>query len=108
MTDFNDWYAQENPDLNPLFDHCLDELRRAYEAGAASQVGTLRDHFAGQVDGLDAEVNDQYADRFNADKKPPKDDLHTWVKWFAKADANLRYIRADAMLEARKTTGEGK
>jgi hypothetical protein len=68
------------------------------------QAGTLRDEFAMAVDGLDAEVNDQYADRFNADKKPPKDDLHAWVKWFAKADANLRYIRADAMLEARKTT----
>jgi hypothetical protein len=77
-------------------------------AGGLASNMTLRDHFAGEVDGLDAEVNDQFADSFNTDKKPPKDDWLAWAKWFAKADATLRYIRADAMLEARKTTGEGE
>jgi hypothetical protein len=108
MTDFNDWYAQQNPDLDPRLDDFHQEARKAYEAGAASQAGTLRDKFAGQVDGFDAGVNDQYAGCFNADKKPPQDDSLAWAKWFAKADATLRYIGADAMLKARKTTGEDK
>ena len=69
---------------------------------------SMRDYFAGQADGLADDADDLYADIFNKDQKPPKDDYLAWAKWFAKADATLRYIRADAMLEARKTTGEGE
>jgi hypothetical protein len=89
MTDFNDWYAQENPDLNPLFDHCLDELRRAYEAGAATQAETLRDHFAGQALLAIPHIG-------NGSELQPYELAH---------DA---YKMAGAMLEARKTTGEGE
>jgi hypothetical protein len=110
MTDFYKWYDKQNTNQTSWVskDHFEVGLRKAYEAGAASPAGTLRDHFAGEVDGIDAEVDDRYAGRFNADEKPPKDDWLAWAKWFAKADATLRYIRADAMLEARKTTGEGE
>jgi hypothetical protein len=38
MTDFNDWYAQQNPDLDPRLDDFHQEARKAYEAGAASQA----------------------------------------------------------------------
>jgi hypothetical protein len=105
MTDFKEWYSQTNPD--PYLDGILFELRWAYEAGAASQAGTLRDEFAGRVDGLPDDADDLHADIFNKDQKPPKDDSLEWAKWFAKADATIRYIRAEAMLEARKTT-EGR
>jgi hypothetical protein len=90
MTDFNDWYARKNPDLDPSLDGILIELRWAYEAGAASQAGTLRDEFAGQalVGWMSAADHDDYLD--------PK---------FVTA---LSYELADAMLEARKTTGEGQ
>jgi hypothetical protein len=108
MTDFNEWYAKINPNLNSWDDDFFEEVRKAFEAGAASQAGTLRDEFAGQAEGLGLEANDNYADRFNADEKPPRDDYFAWAKWFAKADATVRYIGADAMLEARKTTGEGE
>jgi hypothetical protein len=77
-------------------------------AGGLASDKTLRDEFAGQAEGLGLEADDNYADRFNADKKPPRHDYFAWAKWFAKADATVRYIRADAMLEARKTTGEGE
>ena len=90
MEDFNDWYAQQNPWIDPESDDCLAELRKAYEAGAASQAETLRDHFAGQA----------------------------MAGWISCADlelyleprtiADLSYDFADAMLEARKTTGEGE
>jgi hypothetical protein len=87
MTDFNDWYADQNPDLDPSLDGILIELRWAYEAGAASQAKTLRDEFAGQA--LVAVIN--------LDRLLAKGNV---------AEAAYRY--ADAMLEARKTTGEGK
>jgi hypothetical protein len=74
-------------------------------AGGLASNMTLRDHFAWQD--MSLLKDDEYADCLNADKKPPEDDYLAWAKWFAKADATLRYIRADAMLEARKTTGEG-
>jgi hypothetical protein len=93
MKDFNDLSSQPETAIQA--------------AGGLARNMTLRDHFAGEADGIDAEVDDRYAGRFNADEKPPKDDWLAWAKWFAKADATLRYIRADAMLEARKTTEEG-
>jgi hypothetical protein len=81
MTDFNGWYAIYEPDLAPTLDDFRDELRKAYEAGAASQAGTLRDEFAVIAsDGGNYEA----------------------------AIADWSYMMGDAMLEARKTTGEGE
>jgi hypothetical protein len=85
-----------------------DNAAAIIAAGGLASSMTLRDHFAGQADGLEHDVHDDYADCFNADEKPPRDDWLAWAKWFAKADATLRYIIADAMLEARKATGEGE
>jgi hypothetical protein len=89
MTDFNDWYAQENPELAPTRDDFRDELLWAYEAGAASHAKTLRDEFAGRViTGISATEGD--------------------MQWMTQHGAKYAYQIADAMLEARKTTGEGK
>jgi hypothetical protein len=79
-----------------------------HAAGGLASSMTLRDHFAEQVDGLHEDAQADYVDCLNADEKPPAGNWLAWLKWFAKADATLRYIRADAMLEARKTTGEGE
>jgi hypothetical protein len=86
MTDFNDWYAQQNPDLDPRLDDFHQEARKAYEAGAASQAGTLRDEFA--MAALASSTLDSVA--------------------HPDAVAVISYRIADAMLEARKTTGEGE
>jgi hypothetical protein len=89
MTDFNNWYADQNPDLDPCLDGIRTELRWAYEAGAASQVGTLRDEFSGRViTGISATEGD--------------------MQWMTQHGAKYAYQIADAMLEARKTTGEGE
>jgi hypothetical protein len=88
MTDFNDWYAQQNPWIDPERDDCLAELRKAYEAGAASQAGTLRDEFAGKALALAI--------------------ASATAPGWEKAIASWSYVMADAMLEARKTTGEGE
>jgi hypothetical protein len=76
MTDFNSWYNFENPQLAP-------ELRRAYNAGAASERETLRDKFAG-----------------NALIGLLKEEDFSWEHQIAK----YSYQMADAMLEARKTS----
>jgi hypothetical protein len=86
MTDFNDWYAQQNPDLDPRLDDFHQEARKAYEAGAASQDRTLRDEFAMAASSC-------------AD--------HSWCMTPVQRASNAYYI-ADAMLKARKTTGEGE
>jgi hypothetical protein len=80
MTNFNDWYTQ-TPKNHPATRNCLEvEMRKAYEAGAASQAGTLRDKFAGQaLAGLCADI--------------PKSAFVT---------AKISYRMADEMLEARK------
>ena len=67
-----------------------DEFCRGFEAGAASQAGTLRDEFAGQAMAgwMSAADHDDYLD--------------------PKFVTSLSYEFADAMLEARKTTGEGE
>jgi uncharacterized Fe-S cluster protein YjdI len=88
MTDFNDWYLQQNPWIDPERDDCLAELRKAYEAGAASDAKTLRDEFA-----MAALANEWCS---HTDECVPSD------------TARDAYNFADAMLEARKTTGEGK
>jgi hypothetical protein len=46
MTDFKDWYEKTSPENWHDDGYFLEILRQAYEAGAASQVGTLRDEFA--------------------------------------------------------------
>jgi hypothetical protein len=85
MTDFDDWYARKSPYITCLGD-ISDAMRKAYEAGAASQAGTLRDKFAGQA--LSSYKAAKSATLMNR--------------------AELAYLIADAMLEARKTTGEGE
>jgi hypothetical protein len=40
MTDFEAWYLERYPDLNPNLDDAFDELRSAFNAGAASQAMT--------------------------------------------------------------------
>jgi len=61
---------------------------------------TLRDYAAIHDAGMDVDASDIFAAAFNPDPKPDKDDWLAWAKWFAKADARLRYIRADAMIAA--------
>ena len=66
---------------------------------------TLRDYAAFHADGLDEDADAKYAAVFNPDPKPYNADYLGWAKWFAKADARLRYIRADAMIAARDKYG---
>ena len=89
MTDFADWHAKNWPlERSAGIDDCWDELQEAYEAGAASQSGTLRDKFAGQaMAGLCADPEYSKSNEIYAARS---------------------YRMADAMLEARKVTGEGK
>jgi hypothetical protein len=89
MSDFNEWYAKINPNLNSWDDDFFEEVRKAYEAGAASQAETLRDEFAGQALLAIPHIG-------NGSELQPYELAH---------DA---YKMADAMLEARKTTGEGE
>jgi hypothetical protein len=88
MTDFNDWYARRFNSFPSSLNDFEAEMQRAYEAGAASQAGTLRDKFAGQamqgiLSGMDLST------------MPPYEEFGPFC-----------YRLADAMLEARKTTGE--
>jgi hypothetical protein len=87
MTDFQKWYAKTSPDLDPYLDDISDELRMAYEAGAASQAGTLRDKFAGRA--MAAALREE--------------------DWMQMHDAaNFAYEMADEMLKARKAPKGGK
>jgi hypothetical protein len=94
MTDFNGWYAIYEPDLAPTLDDFRDELQKAYEAGAASQAGTLRDEFAGQA--LAGVMVTCQGDTRLINETTPE------------MFARKTYEVADAMIEARKTTGEGE
>jgi hypothetical protein len=93
MTDFNDWYVNIAPCIPADYGYELEHLRKAYEAGAASQVGTLRDEFAGQA--LMGFCSDYTGRTEQADSI-----IYLVVPHV--------YRIADAMLEARKTTGEGE
>jgi hypothetical protein len=84
MTNFNDWYARTPKNFPASLNNLSSLLRQAYEAGAASQSETLRDKFAGQ-----ALVG-----------------LSSGEGIYAEYTAKLAYQLADAMLEARKRTGE--
>jgi hypothetical protein len=84
---FNEWYRA---DLFLAESDELAALKRAYEAGAASQARTLRDEFAGRamqgiLSGMDLST------------MPPYEEFGPFC-----------YRLADAMLKARKTTGEGE
>ena len=86
MTDFEKWHEKNWPlERSAGIDDCWDELKEAYEAGAASQSEDLRDKFAGKaLIGL-----------------LKKED---WMKEYYLAKSS--YEMADAMLEARKVTEE--
>jgi hypothetical protein len=84
MTNFNDWYNFNRPSFANTRNQFIDVLRKAYEAGAASQGKDLRDKFAGQAMSAAIRREEQMHDT-----------------------ANFAYEQADAMLEARKVTGEG-
>ena len=49
MTDFKNFYAKTLKNFPSSLNDFEAEMQRAYEAGAASQAGTLRDEFAGQA-----------------------------------------------------------
>jgi hypothetical protein len=90
MTNFGKWYKDEYPEFPATRDDFRDELDWAYEAGAASQAVTLRDKFAGQamqgiLSGMDLST------------MPPYKEFGPFC-----------YRLANAMLEGRKVTGEGK
>lgn len=86
MTDFNDWYERTPKTFPSSQDGFIARMRQAYEAGAAAQAGTLRDHFAGQaLSGMCANNNGQ---------------------WMRQNGAAWAYRIADAMLEARNMTKE--
>jgi glycogen synthase len=84
---FDKWYERQNPDLDPRLDGAFNELRSAYEAGAATQDKTLRDEFAGQAMAGITQLKSIYAS-----------DIISVTEW--------AYTIADAMLEARKTPTE--
>jgi len=48
---FEEWYKARNPQLDPLEDDCLEELKSAYEAGkeAGYEVG---DYMEGLEEGI--------------------------------------------------------
>ena len=88
MKNFNDWYDFNRPSFANTRNQFIDVLRKAYEAGAVSQSETLRDKCAGQaMSGMCANNNGQ---------------------WMRQNGADWAYRIADAMLESRKGTGEGK
>jgi hypothetical protein len=87
MTDFQKWYTMITPEKIFAGKTLLRKLQQAYEAGAASQSGTLRDEFAGRAM---AAVIASDGGNYEA------------------AIADWSYMMGDAMLKARKTTGEGE
>jgi hypothetical protein len=62
---------------------------------------SLRDYMAIHDKGMHADDHANYAAACNSDPIPKAGDNLDWAKWLAKADARLRYIRADAMIAAR-------
>jgi hypothetical protein len=87
MTDFQKWYTMITPEKIFAGKTLLRKLQQAYEAGAASQAGTLRDEFAGQALLAIPHIG-------NGSELQPYELAH---------DA---YKMADAMLKARKPPEE--
>jgi hypothetical protein len=126
MTVFNEWYAQQNPDLNPRLDDFHQEARKAYEAGAASQAKPKTAHEAlmvmNEAENLNSRIDrivakskaDQAAGGLASDKTL-RDEfagraMATVIATVANNEAAMAswsYKMADAMLKARKTTGGG-
>jgi hypothetical protein len=100
MTDFEAWYLERHPDLDPNLDDAFDELRSAFNAGAVSQASAWREIFAGQESQAKT-LRDEFAGQA----------LNGWISSATNHDvyldpvhyAGLSYEFADAMLEARKT-----
>ena len=67
---------------------------------------SLRDYAAIHDSGMNADAGTAYASAFNRDPHPRTGDTIGWAQWFAKADARLRYLRADAMIAARDGKAE--
>lgn len=72
---------------------------------------TLRDFFAAKTEGLEEEVTLEYAEALAGRKRPDvvhgsPENILEWVRFWADADATLRYIKADAMLKARENRKE--
>jgi hypothetical protein len=87
MTDFKNFYAKTLKNFPSSLNDFEAEMQRAYEAGAASQAGTLRDEFAGKaMQGIVASYSGGHETAIS--------------KW--------SYKMADAMLEARKTPEGGE
>jgi hypothetical protein len=86
MTDFDNWHTKNWP-LERVVAHedCWDELKEAFEAGAASQAEDLRDKFAGKA--MIYIMGDSRVKTY----------------YFGSVES---YKMADAMLEARKVTKE--
>ena len=66
---------------------------------------TLRDYAAIHGIGLDPDATEAEAAVYNRDPRAQTGDYLALARWFAKADATLRYLRADALVAAREVTG---
>lgn len=62
-------------------------------------MSARRDWFAAHAAGLPDQSGAAYAAAFNSDPYPAAGDHLAWAKWIAKADATIRFIQADAMIE---------
>jgi hypothetical protein len=125
MTDFNDWYAQQNPDLDPRLDDFHQEARKAYEAGAASQAKPKTAHeiineaenLTSRIDRIVAKSKADQAAGGLANDKTLRDEFagqamvaimpNKRTESYVHA-ACESYKMADAMLKARKTPTETK
>jgi hypothetical protein len=116
---FNEWYRA---DLFLAESDELAALKRAYEAGAASQAMTDKPHSAFDASRREflaakaATAIDLHASGGLASDRTLRDEFagQALVPLIAENGVTLdnvgrlSYIVADAMLEARKTTGEGE
>ena len=94
VTNFYNWLKGTVPTIPCSDAEFYQRLRHAYEDGEASQVKTRRDEFAGQA--LPGVMATCQGDTRLLNETTPE--------MFARKS----YEVADAMLEARKTTGEGE
>lgn len=71
-----------------------------HDQGGAEGM-SLRDWFAGQVDGLSEDASPSYCEHL-VGRPMPEGIGRSAFQWWAEADAAFRYMKADAMLAARK------
>lgn len=81
--------------------------------GQADYTGgmTLRDYFAAKAEGLHDTATPEFAEALTGRKRPDvvhgsPENMLEWARFWADADAVLRYIRADAMLRAREASND--